>query len=113
MENHSYQREKSEPKQQSQILECELDGSHHVRPVSRHAVIEKGERQAVEVAEAVLVRVVTVVASTLAAHTQVPLTCRDRGEKTETHREDITMKCHTASSSYLNFTYLPTKVIIF
>ncbi len=49
---------------------------------SGHTVVKECERQAVEVAEAMLVRVVAVVPSVFTIHTQVPLTCRD----TETNR---------------------------
>lgn len=76
MNNQPYQGEESEAEHHGEISECLLEVSEDISPLSGHTVIEQGERQAVEVAEAVLVRVVAVVPSLLAVHPQVPLTCR-------------------------------------
>lgn len=67
--SHSYQREKSNSKKHGQISECVLKICQDVTPLSGHTVIEQGERQAVEVTEAMLVRVVTVVTSAFTVHT--------------------------------------------
>ena len=75
--NHPYQCEKSNSKQHGEISECVLEVSQDVAPLSGHTVIEQGERQAVEVAKAMLVGMVAVVPSVFTVHTQVPLTCRD------------------------------------
>lgn len=55
-----------------------LDTCHDVAPFSGHTVIEQSERQAVEIAEAVLVWMVAMVPPRFTVHTQVPLTCRDK-----------------------------------
>lgn len=77
--NYPYQCEKSNSKEHGEILECVAEVYQDIIPLSRHTVVEKGERQAVEVAEAMLVRMVAVVPSVLTVHPQVPLTCRDEG----------------------------------
>lgn len=59
------------------MSECDLEVCHDIAPLSWHTVIEQGEWQAVEIAEAVLVWVMTVIPSAFTVHTQVPLTCRD------------------------------------
>lgn len=80
--NHPYQCEKSNSKQHGQILECVLEVCHDNSPLSGHTVVEQGERQAVVVAEAMLVRMVAVIPSVLTVHAQVPLTCRDTERET-------------------------------
>ncbi len=76
-QNHPHQCEKCDSKQHGQISECVLEVYQQISPPFGVAVIEEGERQAIEVAEAVLVRMVAVVPSVFTVHTQVPLTCRD------------------------------------
>lgn len=72
----TYQCEKSDSKQRGEISERVLEVYQDITLLSRHTVIEQGERQAIEVAEAVLVRMVAMVPSVLTVHPQVPLTCR-------------------------------------
>lgn len=55
-----------------------------ITPLSGYAVIEQCEWKAIEVTEAMLVWMVTVVSSLFTVHTQVPLTCRDTERKRET-----------------------------
>lgn len=72
----TYQCEKSDSKQHGEISERVLEVYQDITLLSRPTVIEQGERQAIEVAEAVLVRMVAMVPSVLTVHPQVPLTCR-------------------------------------
>lgn len=72
-----HQCEKSNSKHHGQTSECVLKVCQDITPLSGGTVIEQGERQAVEVAEAMLVWVVAVVSSVFTVYTQVPLTCRD------------------------------------
>lgn len=66
--SHPYQREKSNSKQHGEISECMLKVCQDIIPLSRYTVIEQCEWQAIEVAEAVLVWVVTVVPSLFTVH---------------------------------------------
>lgn len=74
-----YQCCKSDGEKDGEASERLLQVPQDVAALPGHTVVEQGEREAVEVAEAVLVWVVAVVPSALAVHPQMPLTCRREG----------------------------------
>lgn len=76
-----YQCCKSDAEKNGEASECLLQVCQDVAALPRHTVVEQGEREAVEVAEAVLVWVVAVVPSALAVDPQMPLTCRQEGAR--------------------------------
>lgn len=51
------------------MLECLLEIHQYVFALSRHTIIKQSERQAIEVAEAMLVWVMTVIPSGFTVHT--------------------------------------------
>lgn len=63
-----YQCCQSDAQEHGEAAECFLQVCQDVAALPRHAVIEQGEGEAVEVAEAVLVWVVAVVPSALTVH---------------------------------------------
>lgn len=79
--NEPYQCYQSDAQKNGEASECFLQVCQDVAALPRHTIIEQGEGEAIEVAEAVLVWVVAVVPSALTAHPQMPLTCREEGAR--------------------------------
>lgn len=76
-----YQCCKSDGEKNGEASERLLQVFQDAAALPGRTVVDQGEREAVEVVEAVLVWVVAVVPSVLAVHPQMPLTCRQEGAR--------------------------------
>lgn len=90
-----HQSEQTNSEKDGHVSECVLEVCQDITPMSGHTVIEEGKWQAIEVAEAMLVWVMTVISSVFTVHTQVPFTCRDRD--TDQKHKDKRQQCEYKS----------------